>query len=88
MTLLAVVSSFLAGLIVGAVHYGGLWWNVRLFAAGGSVLKALAVQVVRLALIAAALIALVSFGAMPLLVATLGVISARIVAVRWLGALQ
>jgi F1F0 ATPase subunit 2 len=86
MSLIAIAVSFAAGLLAGAFHYLTLWWNVRLFTAGGSALKAVAIQLARLALIATVLIVVTRFGALPLLAAMLGLLASRAVALRRVGA--
>ncbi len=83
--MLTVFAAFVAGLLAGAVHYGSLWWNVQLLAAGGSPVKAAAVQFARLAVIAGVLLLAVQFGALPLLAAAGGVVVTRFVAVRRIG---
>jgi F1F0 ATPase subunit 2 len=72
-----------AGAAVGALYFLTLHWNVRMFA-GRSPVLALALQLARFAAIAGALaIVAVHFGALPLLVATAGILAARTVFLRW-----
>jgi F1F0 ATPase subunit 2 len=66
------------GTVIGAFHFLSLRWNLRHFEAGQSLLLAFAIQLARLALIAVALGVIASqFGALPLLVATAGILAAR-----------
>ena len=73
-----------AGATVGALFFLTLRWNVRMFAAGRSPVLALGLQLARFAAIAGmlAFVAL-HFGALPLLVATAGILAARTVILRW-----
>jgi F1F0 ATPase subunit 2 len=72
-----------AGAAIGAVHFMSLRWNVRMLAAGRSLLPAVAVQLARFAFIGAALAAIaIYFGALPLLAATAGILAARTVIIR------
>jgi F1F0 ATPase subunit 2 len=76
-------ASLAAGALIGAFHFLTLRWNVRMLATGQSLPLALALQLVRLAVIAGALAVIaVHFGALPLLVAAAGVLAARTVIVR------
>ena len=75
-----------AGAAVGALYFLTLHWNVRMFAAGRSLVLALALalQLARFTAIAGVLAVLaVHFGALPLLVATAGILAARTVILRW-----
>jgi len=72
-----------AGAIIGASHFLSLRWNLRLLAGGRSLMPALAVQLGRFAAIAAILAVIArSFGALPLLAATLGILLARTIVIR------
>ena len=72
-----------AGTVIGAAHFLSLRWNLRMLAAGRSVLPAAAVQLARFAALGIALAVIVrTFGALPLLAATLGILAARTVIVR------
>ncbi|WP_436644285.1 ATP synthase subunit I [Microbaculum sp. FT89] len=75
----------LVGLVVGAVHFGSLWWNTQIFARSGSMVMALAIQFGRFGLLAAVFIFLSRFGALPLLAGALGLLVARQVVIRRLG---
>jgi F1F0 ATPase subunit 2 len=75
-----------AGAAVGALYFLTLHWNVRKFAAGRSpvLALALALQLARFAALAGVLaVVAVHFGALPLLVATAGILAARTVFLRW-----
>ena len=77
-----------AGALIGTLHFLMLQWNVSMIAAGQSLLLPLGIQLIRFALIAAVLAAITrSFGALPLLAATVGILAMRIAIVR-LGAQQ
>jgi len=72
----------LAGASLGSLYFLSLRWTVRMVA-GGRALPALALQVLRLALMAAALTTVVrSLGAVALLAATLGLLAARSAVLR------
>ncbi len=72
-----------AGAVIGVFHFLTLRWNVRMFAAGQSLLLPSAIQLVRLVLIAVVLATITrSFGVLPLLAATAGVLLARTAIVR------
>jgi F1F0 ATPase subunit 2 len=73
-----------AGILLGLIHFGSLWWNVRLLASGGA-LRALAIQVLRFALLTAALLGLAKLGAAALLAGGLGLLLARGLLLRRLG---
>ncbi len=72
-----------AGALIGAAHFLTLRWNVRMLATGRSVLLPLGVQLARFALMAAVLLLITrSFGAWPLLMATVGILVARTAILR------
>ena len=79
------VSAWLAaGALIGTFHFLTLRWNVRMFAVGQSLSLALVTQLVRFALIAGVLAIIASrFGALPLLVATAGILATRAAVVRF-----
>ncbi len=70
------------GALIGASHFLTLQTSVRLFVTGGSPLLAMALQVGRLVLLAGALAVIVGFGALPLLLATAGILIGRTAALR------
>ncbi len=69
---------FALGIAAGLLHFHLLRWNTRLFIAGGA-LRAIGVQLVRLAALAGVLVLAAWHGALPLLLTALGVIIARFV---------
>jgi len=74
-----------AGALIGAVHYLSLSFTVRQFVEPTGLMPALMVQIGRFAVTGAALAVIAQFGALPLLMATAGVLAARTVAVARLG---
>lgn len=67
----------LAGVLLGLLHFISLRWNVR-YLLGGQPLFSLGLQLFRFALTGGALVLVAkSFGAMPLLAGTLGLMAAR-----------
>jgi F1F0 ATPase subunit 2 len=80
----AMLVGLAAGTVVGAVHFGSLWWNTRLYASGGVVL-AFSVQLFRFALLTIILIALAAIGAAALLAGAFAVLATRGALVRRLG---
>ncbi len=75
---------FALGIAAGLLHFHLLRWNTRLFITGGA-LQAFAVQALRLAALAGVLLAAAWLGALPLVLAALGVMIARLIALspRW-----
>lgn len=72
------------GAALGALYFLTLRWNVHLFAAGRAPVLALALQLARFAAIAGVLAFVAAhFGALPLVVATAGILAARTVFLRW-----
>lgn len=72
----------ISGALLGSCYFLTLRWNVNLLALGRPLL-AMALQLARLALLAAALVAIVrQFGALPLLLVTAGVLAARMATIR------
>ena len=72
-----------AGILIGMLHFLTLRWNAAMFAAGQSLLPALAMQLARFAATTGALAVVAGrFGALPLLVAAAGVLATRTVVVR------
>jgi F1F0 ATPase subunit 2 len=65
-----------AGLGVGAFHYASLWWNTRLFTSGAAV-KAIAVQLGRIAVAVAALTLLARLSLATVLSGACGFLVAR-----------
>jgi F1F0 ATPase subunit 2 len=75
---------FGVGVLLGLVHFGALWWNAQLYLHRGA-LRALAIQLVRFAVLLAGLAGLAKLGALPLLSGALGLLLARALLVRRLG---
>jgi F1F0 ATPase subunit 2 len=83
-----IVIGLVVGLIVGGLHFSSLSWNTRLFAAGAAT-KAIALQVGRIAVAVAALIALARLlGLAALLCGGLGFLVARPLLLWRFGALR
>jgi F1F0 ATPase subunit 2 len=78
------VGAWLAfGLLVGAFYFLTLRWTVRMFAAARPLLLPLGLQLIRFGLIAVILATITwSFGALPLLMATMGILIMRTIIVR------
>ena len=72
----------LAGIAGGTAHFALLRWNTRLYLAGGSVARALGMQVLRLAATTLLLAFAAWHGAWPLLLSALGVVLARLLVLR------
>lgn len=72
----------LLGLAGGALHFALLRWNTRLYVEGSGIAQALALQTMRLAATALLLLFAATHGAMPLLLAALGVALARPLVLR------
>lgn len=72
-----------AGAAIGAFHFLTLRRNIRMLPSGRPLLPALALQLVRFAVMAAALFLIVRhFGTLPLLAATAGILASRTAIVR------
>jgi F1F0 ATPase subunit 2 len=65
-----------ASLGIGAFHYASLWWNTRLFTSGAAV-RAIAVQLGRIAVAVAALTLLARLGLATVLSGAFGFLVAR-----------
>jgi F1F0 ATPase subunit 2 len=77
------IASLVAGLLLGAVYFLSLRWNLWRFTVGRSLLIPVGIQLVRFALIAAALAVVARyFGALQLLVTTLGILVARTAVIK------
>ena len=72
------------GLLIGAIHFGSLWWTARAYAGGGLV-RPLVVHVLRFVLTVAVLVGLARIGAVALLAGALGLVVARALVVRRVG---
>lgn len=73
------------GLAAGCAYFAALWWNTRLYLAGGRVALAVALQAGRFALLLIAMVVLAALGALPLLMGAVGLLVARTFIVRRLG---
>jgi len=73
------------GLAAGTAYFASLWWNTQLYLAGRRVVLALVLQMLRLALLLAALAGLALFGALALLMGAGGVLMARALVLRRVG---
>ena len=72
----------IAGILLGLVYFRGLWWNARLFTAGGHAPTAILLMVGRIALLGGLLTLASLEGAAPLLAMALGVLIARALVMR------
>lgn len=79
---LALAACFTGGILLGLLYFGGLWWNTRLFAAGGRMSLSIALLTGRVALLGGLLTLAASAGFGPLLATTLGVLIARFLVMR------
>lgn len=75
-----------AGLVLGAFYFALLGWTVRLHVARSSALGIISLTVLRLAAAVSAFWAIAQLGGVPLLLALLGFVFARIAVQRWMGA--
>ena len=74
------------GALIGAFYFLTLRWNVRMLALGRAPLLAMALQLGRFAFLAGVLGVIASrFGALPLLLATAGILAARTATMRLAG---
>lgn len=79
---LGLAAHLAAGLGLGAVYFGGLWWNACLFASGTRLVAAISLMIGRVALLAGFLTLASLEGALPLLLMALGVVAARPLVMR------
>lgn len=84
--ILEVVAGFAVGAGIGATHYYLLWRNVEMLMSSQSLKRAMALQIIRLFLTGAAFYLIARFGALPLVAAALGLVGARMLVVRRIGA--
>jgi F1F0 ATPase subunit 2 len=77
--------AFIAGIALGLVHFASLWWNCEAFARG-RLGRALTMQLGRFAVVVAGFVLVARFGAAPLLAAALGLLFARALVRRRVGA--
>jgi F1F0 ATPase subunit 2 len=71
-----------AGVLLGFVHFGSLWWNTKLFTEGTGMIRVLIVQVGRFAVLATVFFILAELGAAPLLAGMAGLLVSRQVVLR------
>ncbi|MBB4301026.1 F1F0 ATPase subunit 2 [Rhodobium orientis] len=83
--LLHVALGLVAGFAVGLVHFRLLWWNTQMLLGAGSAVAAIAVIVLRFAVLVGVFVLLAQFGALALLAGAVGVLAARQVAVKRYG---
>jgi F1F0 ATPase subunit 2 len=81
-TVLILVLHLGGGAAIGALYFGSLWWNARLFEQAGRLRTLLASMAARFALLGGVLLAASLEGAMPLLATALGVLLARAAVLR------
>jgi hypothetical protein len=73
-----------AGTLVGVFHFLTLQWNVSVLVTGRGQLRAIVFQLGRLALVAGILAVVAGhLGALPLLSASTGILTARAAILRW-----
>ena len=73
----------LSGLVAGAGHFALLRWNTGLYLSRGSVLRAVTVQALRIAVVTGVLLVIAAWhGSLSLLMAAIGVLLARMVVLR------
>lgn len=66
-----------AGIILGLVHFGSLWWNTRLFTEGSGMFAVLSIQTARFALLVAVFFILALCGMAALLAGLGGLLTSR-----------
>lgn len=76
---------FGVGVLVGLFHFRSLWWNTQAYANGGSPFRALALHLLRFAILVVLLAGLAELGALPLLAGALGVFASRAYVLRRVG---
>ena len=81
-TLLDLGVHLAAGIGLGGLYFGSLWWNARLFARGGRLSMTFALMAGRFVLLGGALLLISLEGAGPLLVTALGILVARFAVMR------
>ncbi len=73
-----------AGFVAGTLHFALLRWNTALYAGAGRVWAAAVMQLLRLSVTAGLLALVARQGALPLLLAALGLVIARPLVIRWM----
>ena len=79
---LSLAAHLVAGTLLGLLYFRGLWWNARLFAAGGHATTSILLMVGRIALLGGLLTLASLEGAAHLLAMALGVLIARALVMR------
>lgn len=80
---LALIGYLSLGFAFGAAYFAAMWWSAQLFAAGRRLPLAIALVAGRFALILALLVLVATRGGtLPLIAAAIGIIIARVVALR------
>jgi F1F0 ATPase subunit 2 len=77
MTIVVLTAHLAAGVGLGVLYFGGLWWNTRLFAEGGGARTMILVTIGRFVALGGVLTLASLEGAMPLLLMALGVFVGR-----------
>jgi hypothetical protein len=73
-----------SGALIGAFYFFTLRWSVKMLSANKRLLLAMVLQLGRLTLLASLLaIIVIRFGALPLVLTTVGIFAARAAAVQW-----
>ena len=80
--MIADTAFFAAGLAAGTLHFALLRWNASLYGRPGRIGGAVALQLLRLAVLGCVLALIARQGALPLLLAALGVLVARPIVMR------
>lgn len=83
--LLVLLANLLLGLGVGLVYFRAVWCSAQTFAAGRSIWLVLLLAAGRLVLLGGALAVISREGALPLLLAALGVLVSRALVMRRVG---
>ncbi len=78
---LVLIAAFIAGALLGAAHFGSLWWSVSLMREG-RIGSGVAMQALRFAALAVALGLIARQGAAPFLASALGLLAARVLLMR------
>jgi len=66
-----------AGILLGALYFRGLWWNARMFSSGDHAILSIAVMIGRFVMLGGLLALASAEGALPLLVMAGGILIAR-----------
>jgi F1F0 ATPase subunit 2 len=80
--IISLAAQFVVGIALGILHFRSLWWNVRRFIDGSSLLTTIALIIGRFVLLGALMTLASLEGALPLLMLALGVLVARSAVMR------